>query len=101
MNTGYLGIMAVVAGLLFPTAALAAGPNSSSPADRTAIINALQTQEQADEFKAKFWTQEPITQQDYYVQAKYDRQLISKISAGEPVSQDELAQALKRVETPY
>ena len=100
MNTGYLGIMAVVAGLLFPTAALAAGPNSSS-VDRTAIINALQTQEQADEFKAKFWTQEPITQQDYYVQAKYDRQLISKISAGEPVSQDELAQALKRVETPY
>jgi len=103
MNARYLGIIALAAGLLLPAAALAqaTGPNSSSPADRTAVVNKLQKQERADEFKAKFWTQEPITQQDYYVQAKYDRQLISKISAGEPVSQDELAQALKRVETPY
>jgi hypothetical protein len=47
------------------------------------------------EYKAKFWSQEPITQQDYYVQEKQDRQLIAKISAGEPVSQDEVEQALR------
>jgi len=54
-----------------------------------------------DEFKAKYWSQEPITQQDYYVQERQDRQLIAKISAGEPVSQAELDQALRRVDTPY
>ena len=37
-----------------------------------------------DEYKAKFWSQEPLTKQDYYVQGKLDRQLIAKISAGEP-----------------
>lgn len=54
-----------------------------------------------DEYKAKFWTQEPITQQEYYDQANEDRQLIAKISAGQPVSNDGLADALKRVDTDY
>ncbi|MGA9725579.1 MAG: hypothetical protein WBQ86_24190 [Candidatus Binatus sp.] len=54
-----------------------------------------------DEFKAKFWSQEPITQQDYYVQEREDRQLVARISAGEPVSQSELEQALTRIDTEY
>ena len=37
-----------------------------------------------DEIKAKFWTQEPVTQQgNYYVQARQDRQLMRKVSKGE------------------
>ena len=54
-----------------------------------------------DEFKAKFWSQEPLTQQDYYVQEKQDRQLVAKISAGEPVSSAEIEQALQRIDTDY
>ena len=54
-----------------------------------------------DEFEAKFWTQEPITQQDFCVQETEDRELIAKISAGEPVSHAELDEALKRVDTDY
>jgi hypothetical protein len=54
-----------------------------------------------DEYEAKFWAQEPVTQQDYYVQAEEDRELLGKVSAVEPVSQGEVHQALKRVETHY
>jgi len=54
-----------------------------------------------DEFKAKFWSQEPLTQQDYYVQEKQDRHLVAKISAGQPVSSAEIEQALQRVDTEY
>jgi hypothetical protein len=91
--------ISLAAGLLLPAAAFAQPiyPN----ADSTAIVNRLQKQERIDEFKAKFWSQEPVTQQDYYVQERQDRQLIARISAGEPVSQAELDQALRRVDTPY
>jgi hypothetical protein len=91
--------ISLAAGLLLPAAAFAQPiyPN----ADSTAIVNRLQKQERNDEFKAKFWSQEPVTQQDYYVQERQDRQLIARISAGEPVSQAELDQALRRVDTPY
>ncbi len=98
MNIRFLGIMVFAAGLLVPAAALA-GPSANSHS--TALINELKKQDQMDEFKAKFWTQEPITQQNYYVQAKQDRQLIARISAGKPVSRAELKQALNRVGTDY
>jgi hypothetical protein len=54
-----------------------------------------------DEFEAKFWSQEPLTQQDFYVQEKEDRQLIARISSGEQISHDEIEQALKSVDTDY
>jgi hypothetical protein len=98
MNSRYLGIVAFAAGLLVPAVVLA---QTSSPADSTSLVSQLQRQEQRDEFKAKFWSQEPITQQDYYVQEKEDRELVARISAGEPVSQSELEQALTRVDTEY
>lgn len=98
MNSRYLGIVAFVAGLVVPAVASA---QPGSPADSAALVNQLQRQQQRDEFKAKFWSQEPITQQDYYVQEKQDRELVARISAGEPVSQTELEQALTRVDTEY
>ncbi len=103
MNARFMGVIALAAGLLLPAAALAqpSAANSSSPADSTAVVKQLQRQERMDEYKAKFWTQEPITQQEYYDQANEDRQLIAKISAGQPVSNDGLADALKRVDTDY
>ncbi len=103
MNARYLGIIAFVGGLIVPivTCAQSTTLNSSSSEDGTAVVKQLQRQERMDEFKAKFWTQEPITQQDYYVQERQDRQLIAKISAGETVSHAELEQALKRVDTDY
>ena len=103
MNFKMSGITALVAGLLIPAAALAQTvfPKSGLPADGTAVVQQLQKQEQIDEFKAKYWSQEPITQQDYYVQEKLDRNLIARISAGEPVSSDQLAEALRRVGTDY
>jgi len=76
-------------------------PNQPLPPDNAAIVDRLQQQEKIDEFKARYWSQEPLTQRDYYVQEKEDRVLIAKISADEPVSQDDLAQALKQVETDY
>ena len=94
-----LSLISLGAGLLLPVLVFAQpiSPN----ADNAAIINRLQEQEKIDEYKAKYWSQEPLTQQDYYVQEKEDRVLISRISAGEPVSQSDLADALKRVETDY
>jgi hypothetical protein len=103
MNSRIFGIIPFTAGLLLPAVALAQAvyPVSSAPYDGSAIMSQLQRQEQMDEYKAKFWSQEPITQQDYYVQERQDRQLIAKISAGLPVSPGELEQALARVDTPY
>jgi hypothetical protein len=103
MNSRFFGIVAFASGLVLPAVALAqtVNPVSSAPYDSSAIVSQLQRQQEMDEYKAKFWSQEPLTQQDYYVQGKLDRQLITKISAGEPVSHDELVQALKRVDTPY
>jgi hypothetical protein len=104
MNSRFFGIVAFASGLVLPAVALAQTavyPVSSAPSDSSAIVSQLQRQQAMDEYKAKFWSQEPLTQQDYYVQVKLDRQLIAKISAGEPVSQAELHQALKRVDTPY
>lgn len=94
-----LSFISLAAGLLLPAAAFAQPvyPN----ADNAALVNRLQKQEKIDEYKAKYWSQEPLTQQDYYVQEKEDRALVAEISAGEPVSKDDLAQALKRVETDY
>jgi hypothetical protein len=94
-----LSLISLGAALLLP-AVVFAQPISPN-ADNAAIINRLQEQEEIDEYKAKYWSQEPLTQQDYYVQEKEDRVLISRISAGEPVSQSDLADALKRVETDY
>ena len=94
-----LSLISLGAALLLP-AVVFAQPISPN-ADNAAIINRLQEQEKIDEYKAKYWSQEPLTQQDYYVQEKEDRVLISRISAGEPVSQSDLADALKRVETDY
>ena len=54
-----------------------------------------------DEFKAKFWSQEPITQQDYHVQVQEDERLVARIEASEPVSDIEIEQALERVDTAY
>jgi hypothetical protein len=65
------------------------------------VIDKVQEQERIDELKAKFWSQEPITQQEYYVQAREDGHLIARISAGVKVSQGDLAEALKRIETDY
>ena len=99
MNARFIGMVAVAAALIVPVAALA--QSAGSPADSNALVQQLQRQERMDEFKAKFWSQEPITQQDYYVQEKEDRHLIAKISAGEPVSDTEVEQALQRVDTAY
>jgi hypothetical protein len=102
MNSRVFGIVAFVAGLLLPAAALAQSVMvSAAPYDSSAVVSQLQRQQEMDEYKAKYWSQEPITQQDYYVQEKQDRQLVARISAGEPVSQAELKQALTRVDTPY
>ncbi|MGA7871741.1 MAG: hypothetical protein WCA22_12680 [Candidatus Binatus sp.] len=103
MNARFLGVIAFVCGLAIPVVAIAqSAPLSSIPqADRTALINQLDHQAQMDEIKAKFWTQEPVTQQNYYVQARQDRQLMRKVSKGELVSQAQIDQALSRVSTDY
>ena len=103
MNSRISGFIPLVAGLLLPAAALAQTvlPVSTVPYDSSAVVSQLEQQRQMDDFKAKYWSQEPITQQDYYIQERQDRQLIAKISAGEPVSPDELARALRRDDTPY
>ncbi len=99
MNSRCFGIVAFAAGLLIPALALA---ESAAPTpDNSAVVAQLQKQERMDAFKAKFWSQEPVTQQDYYVQERQDRQLIARISADQPVSRDELDQALRRVDTDY
>ncbi len=56
-------LISLGAGLLLPAVAFAQpiSPN----ADSAAIINRLQKQEKVDEYKAKYWSQEPLTQQDY------------------------------------
>jgi hypothetical protein len=106
MSHKYVGIMAVAASFLLPSAALGGSittvsTTSTSFSDNNAIIQQLQTQEQRDEYKAQYWSQEPVTQQDYYVQAKQDRQLIGRLSAGEPVSAEQVEQALRHVDTEY
>jgi hypothetical protein len=106
MASKYPGIVAIAAGFLLPVSALAASittvsTSTTSFSDSNAIIQQLQTQEQRDEYKAQFWSQEPITQQDYYVQARQDRQLIRRLSAGEPVSADQVEQALRHIDTDY
>jgi hypothetical protein len=101
MNIKLTAVIACAAALATAGTALAQLVTPGSPSANVAIINKLQKQEQIDEFKAKFWSQEPITQQDYYVQEREDRRLIARISAGEPVSHEDLAQALKRVDTDY
>jgi hypothetical protein len=103
MLSRVFGAITFVAGLLLAVVASAQTvfPNPALPGDGSAVVSQLQRQEQMDEFKAKSWTQEPITQQDYYVQEQQDRQLIARIEAGQPVSHAELEQALRRVDTDY
>ena len=106
MNHKYVGIVALAAGFLLPSAVFAGSITtvstiSTSFSDNNAIIQQLQTQAQRDEYKAQYWSQEPITQQDYYVQARQDRQLSARLAAGEPVSAYEVEQALRRVDTDY
>jgi|HubBroStandDraft_1064217.scaffolds.fasta_scaffold38638_2 hypothetical protein len=100
MNGKFMSVIACAAGLLLPTAALAQSA-PSFPADSTALVQRLEQQERIDEFKAKCWSQEPITEQNYDVQEKQDKQLVDRIAAGEQVSQDEVTQALRRVDTDY
>lgn len=76
-------------------------PVSTTFSDKNAIIQQLQKQEERDEYRAQFWSQEPVTQQDYCVQAREDRQLIARLSAGEPVSAEEVERALRHVDTDY
>jgi hypothetical protein len=103
MKARFTKIVTLAAGLMVPAAAFAQPvlPSLSLTDDSSAVIRELQNQEQMDEFEAKFWSQEPLTQQDYYVQEKEDRRLVARISAGEPVSHAELEQALHRVDTDY
>jgi hypothetical protein len=103
MNSKRLGVIAFTVGLIVPAVALAASVTtvSTSFSDNNAIIQQLEQQEQMDNYKAQYWSQEPITQQDYYVQARQDRQLIARMSAGEPVSADQVQQALRHVDTDY
>jgi hypothetical protein len=103
MNSKRLGVIAFAVGLIVPAVALAASVTtvSTSFSDNNAIIQQLEQQEQMDNYKAQYWSQEPITQQDYYVQARQDRQLIARMSAGEPVSADQVQQALRHVDTDY
>ena len=102
MNSRVFGMIAFVAGMLLPAAALAQSVIVSTTSnDNSAVIGQLERQQQLDEYKAKFWSQEPITQQDYYVQERQDPALIARISAGQPVSAAELRQALGHVDTEY
>ena len=103
MNTKSIRIVTLAAGLMVPAAALAQPvlPSLSSTSDRSAIVARLQQQARMDELEAKFWSQEPLTQQDYYVQEKEDRQLMARIASGETISHDEIEQALERVDTDY
>jgi len=103
MKLEVLTVIPIVAGFLLPTIAFAQPvyPQAGSPSDSAAVVSELQNQQQIDEFKAKFWSQEPLTQEDYDVQERKDRHLIARISAGQPVSHDDLAEALKHVDTPY
>ena len=102
MNSRVFGMIAFVAGMLLPAAAVAQSVIvSTTSKDSSAVIGQLERQKQLGEYKAKSWSQEPITQQDYYVQERQDRQLIARISAGQPVSAAELRQALGHVDTEY
>jgi hypothetical protein len=103
MNAKFIRIVTLAAGLMVPAAALAQPvlPSLSSTDDSSVIVERLQQQARMDEFEAKFWSQEPLTQQDYYVQEKEDRQLVARIASGESISRDEIEQALSRVDTDY
>ncbi len=101
MNIKLTAVIAFAAALATTGTAFAQLVTPDSRNAGAAVIDKLQKQERMDEVKAKFWSQEPVTQQDYYVQEKEDRHLIARISAGEPVSHAELEQALKRVGTEY
>jgi hypothetical protein len=103
MNAKFIRIVTLAAGLMVPAAALAQPvlPSLSSTDDSSVIVERLQQQARMDEFEAKFWSQEPLTQQDYYVQEKEDRQLVARIASGEAISHDEIEQALSRVDTDY
>ena len=103
MNTKVIKIVTLATGLLVPAAAFAQPvlPSLSSTDDGVAVIQSLQEQERMDDFEAKFWSQEPLTQQDFYVQEKEDRRLVTRISAGEAVSRAEFEQALTTVDTDY
>lgn len=103
MNSKHFGVIAFAAGLLVPAIALAGSVTtiSTSFSDNGAVIQQLQEQERMDNYKAQYWSQEPITQQDYYVQARLDRQLIARMSAGQPVSPNQVEQALRHIDTDY
>jgi hypothetical protein len=64
MNSRFFGIVAFASGLVLPAVALAQTvyPVSSAPYASSAIVSQLQRQQEMDEYKAKFWSQEPLTQ---------------------------------------
>jgi hypothetical protein len=103
MKVRLIAIITLAGGLAISGAAFAqsAYPSSSSLDATTGLIGPLQKQEQMDNYKAQYWSQEPLIQQDYYVQARQDRRLIRELSAGQPVSADQVQQALRHVDTPY
>ena len=103
MNTKFIKIVTLAAGLVVPAAALAQPvlTSLSSTATATQSSRGFRKQERMDEFEAKLWRQEPLSQQDYYVQEKEDRPRVARISSGEAISLDDIEQALKRVDTGY
>ena len=84
-------------GLLLPSPfAQAIYPNADNAADHQSASGAGEI----DEYKAKYWSQEPLTEQDYYVQAKrIGFNAAHRAASG--LGSNHLAQALNRVETDY
>jgi len=94
-------VLAVSAGFamtLLPGSFANAADNS---ANREELIQKLQTQEQKYEHDEKYWSQEPITQQDYEVQEAKLKQVIAELKSGQSVSRQEIDAATRRVKTPY
>ncbi|HYA34349.1 MAG TPA: hypothetical protein VEF03_01965 [Candidatus Binataceae bacterium] len=93
--------IAVSAGLamaLLPGLFAKAAENSPN---REELIRKLQAQEQKYEQDEKYWSQEPITQQDYEVQEAKLKQVIAELKSGQSVSKQEIEAATRRVKTPY
>jgi hypothetical protein len=103
MNRKLIPNIFLIIGLAAPPAALVESVTyfTSNSVGSPSLVQRLEEQARLNELSAKSWSQEPIVQQDYYVQARECRGLIAKLSAGEAVSNAALAQALRPVDTPY
>ena len=101
MNTTCLSVLILSAFFASPTLAFAKSPAQTVNNPNAELIQRLEAQAQLDAYKEKFWSQEPVTQQDYRVQEREDRQVADKLAAGMPVYQAEVDQALAHVPTDY